>query len=62
MESFNCLDQRARFKETAGSEVISLRNVIMKVLKHGMTISEDKRFNSFKHDGNYNYHIDTNTL
>ena len=57
MESFNFLDQRGRFKQTAGSEVIKLRNVIMEILQHGMTISEDKHFNSFKHGGNYNCHI-----
>jgi hypothetical protein len=30
MESFNFVDQRARFKQTAGPKVIILRNRIMK--------------------------------
>jgi hypothetical protein len=62
MVSFNFVDQRARFKQTAGSEVIKLRNIIMKVLQQGMAISEDKHCNSFKHGGNYNYHIVTTKL
>jgi len=62
MESFNFVGHWARFKQTAGSEVINLRNVIMKVLQHGMTISEDKQFKSFKHGGNYNYHTVTTML
>jgi hypothetical protein len=62
MESFYFVDQRAKFNQTAGSKVIELRVIIMKVLQHGMTISGDKHFNSFKHGGNYNYHIVTKTL
>jgi len=62
MVSFNFVGHWARFKQTAWSEVINLRNVIMKVLQHGMTISEDKHFKSFKYSGNYNYHTVTTML
>jgi hypothetical protein len=62
MESFYSVDQKARFNQTAGSKVIKLQVIITKVLQHGMTMSGDKHFNSFKHGGKYNYHIVTTTL